>query len=53
MSKNDPPPKDKTVTKTRRTPLWLRIVLMAALVAVAAAAFYHNNLRIIEYLQER
>lgn len=37
----------------RRMPLWLRVVLMTLLFLVAAAAFYVNNLKIIEYLENR
>lgn len=39
--------------KNRRMPLWLRLVLMGLLVLAAAAAFYFNNLKIIEYLESR
>lgn len=34
-------------------PLWLRILLLALLVLVAAGAFYLNNLKIIEHLESR
>lgn len=38
---------------SKRPPLWLRILLMAIVVAVAAVAFYVNNLRIIDALSNR
>lgn len=37
----------------KRPPLWLRLLLMTALVLAAALAFYLNNLKIIEHLENR
>lgn len=51
---NEPPQKsDPTPAARRRMPLWLRIVLMVLLALAAAAAFYINNLKIIEHLENR
>ena len=38
--------------KSKRPPLWLRIILMLILVLVVAYAFYMNNLDIIERLNK-
>lgn len=43
----------KPITKkTKRAPLWLRVVLMFILLLVVAFAFYMNNLSIIERLSK-
>ncbi len=39
--------------RKNQVPTWVRVVLMALLVLVVAAAFYFNNLKIIDYLQSR
>lgn len=44
--------KEPAVTKSKRAPLWLRVVLMILLVLFAALAFYLNNLNIIERLNQ-
>ena len=38
--------------RTKRAPLWLRIVLMLILLLVVCFAFYMNNLNIIERLNQ-
>ena len=40
------------VGKSKRAPLWLRIVLMILLVLFAGLAFYLNNRNIIERLNQ-
>ncbi len=38
--------------KSKRAPVWLRVVLMIILVLFAAFAFYMNNRNIIERLNQ-
>ena len=40
------------VGKSKRAPLWLRLVLMIVLILFAAFAFYMNNRNIIERLNQ-
>ncbi len=40
------------VKKSKRAPLWLRIVLMIILILFTAFAFYMNNRNIIERLNQ-
>ena len=49
----EPLEQSEAAKSPRRIPLWLRIVLMGLLILFAAAAFYINNLKIIEYLENR
>lgn len=44
--------KEPEVGKSKRAPLWLRIVLMILLVLFAGLAFYMNNRNIIERLNQ-
>lgn len=41
-----------TSPSTKRPPFWLRLLLMALLIAVAAAAFYLNFQDVLEQLRE-
>lgn len=40
------------IKKSKRAPLWLRVVLMFILLLIVAFAFYRNNLDIIERLSK-
>ena len=43
---------EPAVRKSKRAPLWLRVVLMIILVLFAGFAFYMNNRNIIERLNQ-